>query len=136
MSQASLWDSIKWNDQGLLPVIAQDAHSNDILMMAWMNKQALEQTIATLQAVYWSRSRQKLWCKGETSGHIQKIKSIHLDCDGDTLLLKVTQVGGIACHTGRANCFFRTLQGEYWEETQHVLKSPEDIYNQQASHHD
>ena len=126
----SFWDAIKWNDQGLLATIAQCAHSNDILMMAWMNRQSLEQTLVTQQAVYWSRSRQKLWHKGEQSGHVQRVESILLDCDGDTLLLKVIQEGGIACHTGRANCFFRTLKGDQWEETLHVLKSPDDIYNQ------
>ena len=133
MSKNSLWDAIKWNEKGLLPVIAQDAQSNEILMMAWMNRESLAQTIASNEAVYWSRSRQRLWHKGETSGHVQKVQDIQLDCDGDTLVLKVTQVGGIACHTGRANCFFRTLKGDHWEETAPVLKSPDEIYQKQAT---
>lgn len=133
MTKQSLWDAIKWNEAGLLPAIAQDTDTDEILMMAWMNKTSLEATISRQEAVYWSRSRQKLWHKGETSGHVQKIVSIHLDCDGDTLLLKVRQIGGIACHTGRANCFFRQLKGDHWEETADVLKSPEEIYNQQAA---
>lgn len=130
MTTDTFWEALKWNEQGLLPVIAQDAQSHEILMMAWMNKESLEQTIASKKAVYWSRSRQRLWQKGETSGHVQKIKAIQLDCDGDTLLLQVTQVGGIACHTGRANCFYRTLKGTNWEETLPVLESPHKIYPQ------
>lgn len=133
MKQTCLFDAIKWNDQGLVATIAQDAESNEILMLAWMNRQALEKTLETQQAVYWSRSRQQLWHKGELSGNVQDIREILLDCDGDTLLIKVKQAGGIACHTGRANCFFRALRGQRWEETMQVLKSPEEIYQQQAA---
>ncbi len=102
-------DQVKFNSDGLLPVIAQDATNGSVLMMAWMNRESLEITVNTNQAVYWSRSRSKLWRKGEESGHIQNVKEILLDCDGDTLLLKVEQVGGIACHTMRPNCFFNKL---------------------------
>lgn len=100
---------VTWNDQGLVPVIAQEASTKDVLMMAWMNEEALKKTIACGQAVYWSRSRQKLWHKGEESGHFQMVKGIHLDCDGDTILLVVDQVAGIACHTGAHSCFFNEL---------------------------
>ena len=128
MSAAPFWDAIKWNDQGLIPAIAQDDQTNEILMMAWMNKESLAKTLDTNEAVYWSRSRQKLWHKGESSGHTQKVKSIILDCDGDTLLLKVEQVGGIACHTGRKSCFFLTFKENEWHANAPVLKSPSDIY--------
>ena len=128
MTSAPLWQEIKWNSDGLLPAIAQDAATGTILMMAWMNRASLEETLRRQEAVYWSRSRQKLWHKGETSGHVQKVHEILLDCDGDTLLLKVDQIGGIACHTGRHNCFFRTLNGDRWEENADVVKSPDEIY--------
>ncbi len=128
MTSASFWQEIKWNSDGLIPAIAQDAQSGAILMMAWMNRASLEETLRRKEAVYWSRSRQKLWHKGETSGHVQKVHDILLDCDGDTLLLKVDQIGGIACHTGRHNCFFRTLKNDQWEENAGVVKSPDDIY--------
>lgn len=127
MNQAYL-QQIEWNDQGLVPAIAQDAGTGRILMMAWMNAEALALTASEGVAVYWSRSRNKLWRKGETSGHTQKIIEIQLDCDGDALLLRVEQQGGIACHTGRESCFFRTLQGENWYTTEDVLRDPNDIY--------
>ena len=107
--EAGSWlDAVKWNEQGLVPVIAQEVGSKDILMMAWMNRDALLATVRLGEAVYWTRSRQKLWLKGEESGHTQKVKEIHLDCDGDTILLMVEQKDGIACHTGEHSCFFRT----------------------------
>jgi phosphoribosyl-AMP cyclohydrolase len=121
-------DQIKWDDQGLVPAIAQETGSGKILMMAWMNREALQLTSETGYAVYWSRSRGKLWHKGEESGHQQVVHSIRLDCDGDVVLLEVEQKGGIACHTGRHNCFFRELQGDDWVEVLPVLKDPEDIY--------
>jgi len=128
MTSTHLLQEIKWNNDGLLPAIAQDTATGTILMMAWMNRASLEETLRRQEAVYWSRSRQKLWHKGETSGHIQKVHEILLDCDGDTLLLKVEQIGGIACHTGRHNCFFRTLKGDHWEENADIVKSPDAIY--------
>lgn len=127
MNQTFL-QQIEWNEQGLVPAIAQDAGTGRILMMAWMNAEALALTVNEGVAVYWSRSRGKLWRKGETSGHTQKIVEIQLDCDGDALLLRVEQSGGIACHTGRASCFFRTLQGADWHTTEAVLRDPNDIY--------
>jgi phosphoribosyl-AMP cyclohydrolase len=123
-------DEIHWDEQGLVPVIAQDEKSGEVLMFAWMNRDALQKTVETGDAVYWSRSRQKLWHKGEESGHWQRVREIRLDCDGDVLLLKVEQLGGIACHTGRARCFFRRLENKVWVVTDPILKSPEDIYNQ------
>ncbi len=128
MNQTELWSAIQWNDQGLLPAIAQDAESGQILMMAWMNQEALQATMDSREAVYYSRSRGKLWHKGETSGHVQKVKAMYLDCDGDTLVLQVEQIGGIACHTGRASCFFRKFSGGSWEDAAPVLKSPDEIY--------
>lgn len=121
-------DQIKWDHQGLVPAIAQETGSGKILMMAWMNREALQLTSETGHAVYWSRSRGKLWHKGEESGHQQVVHSLRLDCDGDVVLLEVEQKGGIACHTGRHNCFYRELQGEEWVEVLPVLKDPEDIY--------
>jgi phosphoribosyl-AMP cyclohydrolase len=121
---------VVWNADGLVPVIAQDTHTGRILMFAWMNQTALEQTAATGEAVYYSRSRQKLWHKGEESGHIQRVKSLRLDCDGDVVLLEVEQVGGIACHTGRMSCFYRALVDGQWQVTDPVLKSPDAIYGQ------
>lgn len=126
--------AVSWNEQGLVPAIAQDFVSGTVLMMAWMNSDALQATIEGNEAVYWSRSRQRLWHKGESSGHIQKVHEIRLDCDGDTVLLKVEQVGGIACHTGRANCMFRrytqrTEGGKcHWQITDAPLLDPNDIY--------
>ena len=126
---AEQWlDAIKWNDQGLVPAIAQESPSGKILMMAWMNREALAATRATGHAVYWSRSRGKLWHKGESSGHEQVVKAIRLDCDADVILLEVEQKGGIACHTGRHHCFFRELREGDWEVIEPVLKDPEAIY--------
>ena len=119
---------VKWDDQGLVPAIAQEAGSGKLLMMAWMNRDALQLTADTGHAVYWSRSRRKLWHKGEESGHQQVVKAIRLDCDGDVVLLEGEQKGGIACHTGRHNCFYRELQGETWVEILPVLKDPHEIY--------
>jgi phosphoribosyl-AMP cyclohydrolase len=121
-------NEIKWDDQGLVPVIAQDAASGAVLMFAWMNREALEKTAAIGQAVYWSRSRRKLWHKGEESGHFQKVVEIRTDCDNDVVLLKIEQVGGIACHTGRKSCFFQRLEDGCWEPVDPVLKDPKEIY--------
>lgn len=121
-------DALKWDEHGLIPAIAQDAASARVVMFAWMNRQALEETVRTGNAVYWSRSRQRLWRKGEESGHWQQVKSIRADCDGDVLLLAIEQVGGIACHTGRQSCFFLELQGERWVAVDPILKDPKDIY--------
>jgi phosphoribosyl-AMP cyclohydrolase len=118
-------NAVAWNDQGLVPVIAQDAADGEVLMMAWMNRDALARTLETGEAVYWSRSRGALWHKGETSGHFQRVKEMRLDCDGDTLLLKVEQVGGIACHTGRRRCFFNKLEDGRWVVTDTVLTTPD-----------
>ena len=128
MSDAWL-DAIKWDEQGLVPAIAQDAASGKVLMMAWMNRESLQLTVQEGRAIYWSRSRRKLWRKGEESGHVQKVKDIRLDCDGDVILLAVEQLGGIACHTGRERCFYRQLQGGQWVETDQVIKHPEQIYS-------
>ena len=124
-------DAIKWDAQGLVPVIAQDAHSGDVLMFAWMNREALEKTAELGRAVYFSRSRSKLWHKGEESGHVQTVHDIRLDCDNDVVLLKVTQQGhdpGIACHTGRHSCFYQRYQDGRWEAVDPVLKDPDTIY--------
>jgi phosphoribosyl-AMP cyclohydrolase len=121
-------DQVKWDAEGLVPAIAQDAASGRILMFAWMNREALRLTFETGAAVYWSRSRQRLWRKGEESGHVQKVRELRLDCDADALLLQVEQAGGIACHTGRERCFFRRLEDGRWVETDPVLKPSEDIY--------
>ena len=113
-------NQVSWNEQGLVAVIAQEADTGDVLMMAWMNRESLQKTVETGEAIYWSRSRNKLWHKGEESGHIQQVVSIHLDCDGDTILIKVNQKDRIACHTGAHSCFFRDLekdaQGLHWEK--------------------
>jgi phosphoribosyl-AMP cyclohydrolase len=121
-------DEIHFNDEGLIPAIAQDAASGRVLMLAWMNREALKLTAAKKEAVYWSRSRQKLWHKGEESGHTQRVVEIRFDCDEDVILLKVEQKGGIACHTGRESCFYRRLQGDQWVEVDGVIKDPKDIY--------
>jgi phosphoribosyl-AMP cyclohydrolase len=121
-------DAIRWTDDGLVPAIAQDAETGDILMMAWMNRESLQRTAAEGHAVYWSRSRQKLWRKGESSGHQQVIREIRLDCDEDVVLLKVEQKGGIACHTGRRSCFYRVLKNGEWVATDPVLRDPDAIY--------
>jgi phosphoribosyl-AMP cyclohydrolase len=123
-----LLDEIQWDARGLVPAIAQDATTKDILMVAWMTRDALEKTIELGEAVYFSRSRERLWHKGEESGHTQKVIGIYLDCDADVLLLQVEQVGGIACHTGRANCFFRKLESGAWKTIAPVLKDPFSIY--------
>ena len=126
---SDIWlNKINWSDDGLVQVVTQEAASNDVLMVAWMNREALKLTVQTNEAHYWSRSRKKLWHKGEESGHVQKVKEIRLDCDNDVLLLKVEQVGGIACHTGRHSCFFNKLVKEQWEMAAPVLKSPDEIY--------
>jgi len=123
-------NAVHWNDRGLVAVIAQDFKSKQVLMQAWMNREALQKSIELQQAVYFSRSRQKLWHKGESSGHFQKIKEIRLDCDGDTLLLLVEQIGGIACHTGREHCMFRRYSADKgWETIDPVIKNPADIYS-------
>ncbi len=125
----SFLEQVKWTQDGLVAAIAQDAKSGRVLMMAWMNEESLRLTIEEKCAVYWSRSRQKLWRKGESSGNVQHIDSVHLDCDGDTVLLKVTQVGGIACHTGRESCFYREFKDGTWETTEAVLKDPKEMYS-------
>jgi len=125
------FEQLRWNEQGLVPAVAQDAASGRILTVAWMNQEALQQTFATMQAVYWSRSRNRLWRKGEASGHVQRVVEIRLDCDADAILLRVEQAGGIACHTGRASCFFRKLENGRWVSTDPVLKDPKLIYGDQ-----
>ena len=122
-------DEVKWTAEGLCPAIAQDAQSGKILMMAWMNRESLSLTAERGVATYWSRSRQALWRKGESSGHSQLVKSIKLDCDADVLILEVEQQGGIACHTGRESCFYRTLVDGQWQTTEHIIKDPKDIYS-------
>jgi len=125
----SAWlDKIKWNGDGLIPVVVQESDSGQILMHAWMNREALALTNKNRKATYWSRSRQSLWVKGESSGHFQTVETIQLDCDYDTILLTVKQEGGIACHTGRHHCFFMTLENENWQTNSEVLKNPEEIY--------
>jgi len=119
---------IKWNADGLVPVITQEFATHQVLTLAWMNDEALRLTVETGHAVYWSRSRQKLWHKGEESGHQQQVKSIRLDCDNDTVLLQVVQKGGIACHTGRHHCFYQQLEDGQWRTTEPVLKDPKEIY--------
>jgi phosphoribosyl-AMP cyclohydrolase len=121
-------DQVMWDAQGLVPAIAQEVLTGKVLMVAWMNRAALQETAATGRAVYFSRSRAKLWRKGEDSGHVQHVKEIRLDCDGDVILLKVTQDGGIACHTGRQACFFNRLEGGQWKVVEPVLKDPATIY--------
>ncbi|MHA7927143.1 MAG: phosphoribosyl-AMP cyclohydrolase [Marinobacter sp.] len=121
-------DAIRWTEDGLVPAIAQDADTGDILMMAWMNRESLRLTAEEGHAIYWSRSRGKLWRKGETSGHEQVIRDIRLDCDEDVILLKVEQKGGIACHTGRRSCFYRTLKDGQWVSVDPVIKDPGTIY--------
>ena len=119
---------VVWTSDGLVPAIAQDAATGRVLMLAWMNAEALARTVETGEAHYWSRSRQRLWHKGEESGHTQRIKEVRLDCDGDAVLLSIEQQGGIACHTGRERCFFRRLENGAWVETDPVLKDPGAIY--------
>ena len=125
----SLLDAISWSADGLIPAVAQDHKSGRVLMLAWMNREALAATIRDGHAIYWSRSRNRLWRKGEQSGHVQRVREIRLDCDNDTLLLIVEQVGGIACHTGRESCFFQRLQDDRWVAVEPALKNPEEIYS-------
>ncbi len=127
MSDAWL-DDIKWSEDGLVPAIAQDHATGKLLMMAWMNRDSLKLSVQEGRAIYWSRSRNKLWRKGEESGHVQRIKDIRLDCDNDVILLSVEQIGGIACHTGRERCFYKQLQGDRWVEVEPVIKDPQQIY--------
>ncbi|MFN3545299.1 MAG: phosphoribosyl-AMP cyclohydrolase [Thiobacillus sp.] len=121
-------DAVKWDANGLVPAIAQDAATGEILMVAWMNREALAETARTLRGVYFSRSRNRLWRKGEESGHVQHVSEIRLDCDNDVILLKIEQVGGIACHTGRRSCFFQKLENGNWVTTAPVMKNPDEIY--------
>ena len=121
-------NKINWTQDGLVPAIAQDAATGEVLMVAWMNREALKKTVDCGEAVYWSRSRKKLWHKGEESGHTQKVLEIRLDCDEDVLLLKIEQSGGIACHTGRRSCFFQRLEQGQWQAVEPVLKDPHEIY--------
>jgi phosphoribosyl-AMP cyclohydrolase len=128
MAAADWLDEIKWTEDGLVPVIAQDAKTGRNLMFAWMNREALAKTVELGEAVYWSRSRGKLWHKGEESGHTQKVKEIRLDCDNDVILLEIEQTGGIACHTGRESCFYQKLENGVWVAVDPVLKDPKAIY--------
>ena len=121
-------DEVPWNEHGLIAAVAQEASSGRVLTVAWMNREALKQTAETGEAVYWSRSRGRLWRKGEQSGHVQRVRELRLDCDADAVLLQVDQVAGIACHTGRESCFFRKLENGSWVTTDPVLKDPADIY--------
>ncbi len=127
---AEQWlNDIRWTVEGLVPAIAQDYQSGKILMMAWMTRESLALTVREQRAIYWSRSRGKLWRKGEASGHVQKLHDIRLDCDSDVILLQVEQLGGIACHTGREHCFFKALKDGRWQSVEKVIKDPESIYN-------
>ena len=121
-------DEVPWNQQGLVAVVTQESSSNRVLTVAWMNREALQQTVDGGEAVYWSRSRNKLWRKGEESGYVQKVREVRIDCDSDAILLKVEQTGGIACHTGRESCFFRKLENGKWVTLDPVLKDPSLIY--------
>lgn len=126
---SDIWlDKVSWAADGLVPAIAQDAGTGCVLMMAWMNREAFKLTVQTGEATYWSRSRKRLWHKGEESGNIQRVQEIRLDCDGDVVLLKVEQDSGIACHTGRASCFFSRLEQDKWVEIDPILKAPSEIY--------
>ncbi len=131
MNRGKDWlDEVRWTAEGLAPVIAQEQSSGRVLMLAWMNHEALALTVETGYAVYWSRSRQRLWRKGEQSGHGQQVKEIRLDCDRDAILLLVEQEGGIACHTGRHHCFFRRLRDRTWETVEPVIRVPDEIYQE------
>jgi len=121
-------NKVNWSDDGLVPAIAQDSVTGRVLMVAWMDREALKRTEETGEAIYWSRSRKKLWHKGEESGHVQKVKEIRLDCDGDVILMQIEQAGGIACHTGRESCFYSKLENGEWKATDAVLKNPDEIY--------
>ena len=131
MNDEQLLDAIRWNGDGLVAAIAQEQKTGRVLMMAWMNREALALTLKEGRAIYWSRSRQKLWRKGEESGHVQKLKEIRIDCDADAVLMQVEQVGGIACHTGRHSCFYLRLDGGRWVEADPVLKDAGEIYGRQ-----
>jgi len=124
----SFLDDISWNSDGLVPAIAQDAATGRVLMVAWMNAEALQLSVDERHAVYWSRSRKKLWRKGEESGHVQKIKELRLDCDSDVIVMQIEQLGGIACHTGRESCFYRVFENGEWKTVDAVIKDPKDIY--------
>jgi phosphoribosyl-AMP cyclohydrolase len=121
-------DKLEWNSDGLVPAIAQEYQTGEVLMLAWMNREALQLSIEQGRAVYWSRSRQKLWFKGEESGHVQKLHEIRVDCDADVVLIQVEQIGGIACHTGRRRCFFRVLKDGEWQIDEEIIKNPDEIY--------
>ena len=125
-----LTGQIRWNEQGLVPAIAQDWQTGEVLMLAWMNEEALRLTVSEGRAIYWSRSRDTLWRKGEESGHVQHLRELRIDCDADTVLLKVEQVGGIACHTGRRSCFYQKQVNDDWEITDEVIRAPQDIYGE------
>ncbi len=127
-------DDINWNSDGLIPAIAQDYQSGRILMLAWMNREALALTVAEQRAIYWSRSRGKLWRKGEDSGHVQKLHELRLDCDADVIIMQVEQLGGIACHTGRQSCFYKVLRDGAWMAVDPVLKDPQAIYHAGHTH--
>lgn len=129
----NLLDAVRWDSAGLIPAIAQDAADGCVLMVAWMNRESLAATIDEGRAVYYSRSRKKLWRKGEESGNVQRVREIRIDCDADVLLLRVEQIGGIACHTGRRSCFYRKLDGGVWRETEPVLKDPREMYAAKTS---
>lgn len=129
LNKTSWLNEVNWSADGLVPAIAQDAATGDILMVAWMNREALALTVREGRAVYWSRSRKKLWRKGEESGHQQDVHEVRLDCDNDVIVLKVEQRGGIACHTGRRSCFFRVLRDGQWQTVDPVLKDPQTIYS-------
>ncbi len=124
----SFVDDILWNSDGLAPAIAQDAETGKILMVAWMNREALQLTVTENRAIYWSRSRRKLWRKGEESGNVQQLKELRIDCDKDVIMMQVEQVGGIACHTGRVSCFYRVLKDGQWTTVDPVIKNPKELY--------
>ncbi len=126
--EQEIFDQIKWNEAGLVPAIAQQHDTGQVLMVAWMDREALQTTLTEARAVYFSRSRQKLWRKGEESGHVQELKEIRIDCDRDVVLMQVNQIGGIACHTGRAHCFFRRYDDGKWQDVEQVLKDEKEIY--------
>jgi phosphoribosyl-AMP cyclohydrolase len=131
--QGTQWlDEVAWDAQGLVPAIAQDAVTGEVLMFAWMNREALALTAETGHAVYWSRSRGRLWHKGEESGHTQKVLELRVDCDKDVVLLRIEQIGGIACHTGRRSCFFNRLESSGWQDVEPVLKDPKLIYGDKS----
>lgn len=132
MVEKNWLDDICWDSNGLVPAIAQDWQTGKVLMQAFMNREALELTVKEQRGIYWSRSRGKLWRKGESSGHVQLLKGIRIDCDGDSVLMQVEQMGGIACHTGRDSCFYRTLENGQWRPVEPVLKDPKEIYGESS----